>query len=114
MVNGTNMTAATAASQLQNREAVPARPFTRLRSGPELTKPTDDAAGAAALTSRDSQAGGLDAAGNKFANAGSNINDLAEADASTQYARANILTQPGSAMLAQANLSPATVFELLQ
>ena len=49
-----------------------------------------------------------------FANAGSDIEDSSAAGKSAQVARANILGQPATAMLAQANLSPETVYNLLQ
>lgn len=44
----------------------------------------------------------------------SRIRDVDVADESTQYARYNILVQSGTAMLAQANLSPQSVLKLLQ
>jgi flagellin-like hook-associated protein FlgL len=49
-----------------------------------------------------------------LANMGSDIEETGAAGESTQAARANILNQPATAMLAQANLSPETVFNLLQ
>ncbi len=44
----------------------------------------------------------------------SRIRDIDVADESTQYAKYNILVQSGTAMLAQANLSPQSVLKLLQ
>ena len=44
----------------------------------------------------------------------SRIRDVDVADESTQYAKYNILVQSGTAMLAQANLSPQSVLKLLQ
>lgn len=44
----------------------------------------------------------------------SRIRDIDVAEASTQYAKFNILVQSGTAMLAQANLSPQSVLKLLQ
>lgn len=44
----------------------------------------------------------------------SRIRDVDVADESTQYAKFNILVQSGTAMLAQANLSPQSVLKLLQ
>jgi hypothetical protein len=49
-----------------------------------------------------------------FAGAGSDIDDGEAAGRSIQLARASMLGQPATAMLAQANLSPETVFNLLQ
>jgi flagellin len=46
--------------------------------------------------------------------ASSRIKDVDVADESTQYARYNILTQAGTAMLAQANQLPQSVLRLLQ
>ncbi len=46
--------------------------------------------------------------------ASSRIKDVDVADESTQYARAQILVQSGTAMLAQANSMPQTVLRLLQ
>jgi flagellin len=46
--------------------------------------------------------------------ASSRIQDTDVAEESTQYARANILLQSGTAMLAQANQVPETVLRLLQ
>ncbi|MBI5688809.1 MAG: flagellin [Verrucomicrobia bacterium] len=44
----------------------------------------------------------------------SRIRDIDVADESTQFAKFNILVQSGTAMLAQANLSPQSVLKLLQ
>ena len=44
----------------------------------------------------------------------SRIRDVDVAEESTQYAKYNILVQSGTAMLAQANLSPQSVLKLLQ
>ncbi len=44
----------------------------------------------------------------------SRIRDVDVAEESTQYAKFNILVQSGTAMLAQANLSPQSVLKLLQ
>lgn len=49
-----------------------------------------------------------------LASAISRIRDVDVADESTQYAKFNILVQSGTAMLAQANLSPQSVLKLLQ
>ena len=46
--------------------------------------------------------------------ASSRIQDVDVAEESTEYARANILVQSGTAMLAQANSIPQTVLKLLQ
>jgi flagellin len=46
--------------------------------------------------------------------ANSRIRDVDVADESTRYAREQILVQAGTAMLAQANQSPAAVLRLLQ
>jgi flagellin len=46
--------------------------------------------------------------------ASSNIKDVDVATESTAYAKANILVQSGTAMLAQANQSPQSVLRLLQ
>jgi flagellin len=49
-----------------------------------------------------------------LASAISRIRDVDVADESTQYAKYSILVQSGTAMLAQANLSPQSVLKLLQ
>jgi flagellin len=46
--------------------------------------------------------------------ASSRIQDVDMADESTEFARANILVQSGTAMLAQANSIPQSVLRLLQ
>ena len=46
--------------------------------------------------------------------ASSHIQDVDVADESTEYARANIKVQSGTAMLAQANQLPQQVLRLLQ
>jgi len=46
--------------------------------------------------------------------ASSRIQDVDMADESTEFARANILVQSGTAMLAQANAMPQSVLKLLQ
>ena len=46
--------------------------------------------------------------------ASSRIQDVDVADESTQFAKANILVQSGTAMLAQANVMPQSVLKLLQ
>jgi flagellin len=49
-----------------------------------------------------------------LAAASSRIQDVDVADESTEFARFNILTQAGTAMLAQANVMPQSVLRLLQ
>jgi flagellin-like hook-associated protein FlgL len=49
-----------------------------------------------------------------FSSAGSDIDDGEAAGRSIQLAGASMMGQPATAMLAQANLSPETVFNLLQ
>ena len=45
--------------------------------------------------------------------ANSRIKDVDVAEESTRYARANILVQSGTAMLAQANILPASALHLI-
>ncbi len=46
--------------------------------------------------------------------ASSSIKDVDVAEESTNYSRYNILTQSGTAMLAQANQTPSSVLSLLK
>jgi flagellin len=52
--------------------------------------------------------------GDNLTAATSRIKDVDVADESTRYARYNILVQAGTAMLAQANLAPQSVLQLLE
>ena len=74
----------------------------------KTTGPSDNSPGAAGPASLDSQII------RTVANVGSDIEDGNDARESAQFARGNILNRPAAVMLAQANLSPETVFNLLQ
>jgi len=80
----------------------------RTGSNSQTLSPSDNPSGVAGAATLDSQVARI------FANAGSDIEDSDAALESTQLARAGILQQPATAMLAQANLSPETVLNLLQ
>jgi Bacterial flagellin C-terminal helical region len=82
-----------------------AKPNGRPVSNSKTANPLANPAGAVTL---DSQINRI------FASAGSEIEDSDAAHESTQAARTGILGQPGTAMLAQANLSPEMVLKLLQ
>jgi hypothetical protein len=56
----------------------------------------------------------LSVSAQNFTAASSPIQDVDTADASTESARANILAQPGTAMLAQANSLPPSALLVLQ
>lgn len=75
------------------------------RPGSKTVSPSDISLSATALNSQ---------ADRLLAGAPSDIEDGEAARASLQFARTNILRQPGVAMLAQANLSPETALKLLQ
>jgi flagellin-like hook-associated protein FlgL len=100
MVINTNMTG-TGGTPLAKSNA-------RLGSNSKAISPSDNPSGVAGASTLDSQASRI------LANAGSDIQDSNAARESTQLARAGILRQSATAMLAQANLSPETVFNLLQ
>jgi flagellin-like hook-associated protein FlgL len=74
----------------------------------KTTSPSDNSPGAAGPATLDSQVI------RTVANVGLDIEDSNSARASNQIARANILNRSAAVMLAQANLSPETVFNLLQ
>jgi Bacterial flagellin C-terminal helical region len=82
-----------------------AKPNGRPVSNSKNTNPSANPAGAVTL---DSQINRI------FASAGSEIQDGDAAHESAQTARSGILGQPGTAMMAQANLSPEMVLKLLQ
>ena len=83
---------------------------THRRSGSNAVNPADNAAIDAAETA-DSK---LSVSTENLTAAGSPIQDVNEAEESTENARANILAQPGVAMLAQANSMPQSALRLLQ
>lgn len=83
---------------------------THRRSGSKAADPADNAAIEAAETA-DSK---LSVSTENLTAAGSSIQDMNGAEESTEYARANILAQPGVAMLAQANSMPQSALRLLQ
>ena len=68
-------------------------------AGPQSLDSQNDAPDAAAFTAPDSS---------------NDITDTNAADAFMTSFRAGILAQPGATMLAQANLSPQSVYDLLQ
>lgn len=95
-------TAATAATALTNVKAA-------------ITQLSSDRATIGAYQSRlNLTAEQLTISGENFSAASSRIQDVDVAEASTQFARANILVQSGTAMLAQANQLPQSVLRLLQ
>ncbi len=95
-------TAATAATALTNVKAA-------------MTQLSSDRATIGAYQSRlDLTAEQLTISEENLSAASSRIQDVDMAEASTEFARANILMQSGTAMLAQANQTPQTVLRLLQ
>ena len=102
MVVNTNLPAETAATNLQRNQSASGR--SSARPGPA------DAVQASGDIVETAPA----AAAQNVTAAGPEITDPDAALQSTEFARASILAQPGTAFLAQANLSPATVFKLLQ
>jgi len=95
-------TAATAATALTNVKAA-------------MTQLSSDRATIGAYQSRlNLTAEQLTISGENLSAASSRIQDVDMAEASTQFARANILMQSGTAMLAQANQLPQSVLRLLQ
>jgi flagellin len=56
----------------------------------------------------------LEISSENLTSASSRIKDVDVAEESTRYAKANVLVQSGTAMLAQANQQPQTVLKLLQ
>lgn len=95
-------TAASAATALTNVKAA-------------ITQLSGDRATIGAYQSRlDLTAEQLDISEENFSAANSRIKDVDMAEASTQFARQNILMQSGTAMLAQANQLPQSVLRLLQ
>jgi flagellin len=69
MTINTNIAAQTAASNLNNSEAMLSKSLARLSSGSKLTSPADDAAGTAVSTRLDSQVNRINAAQSNVANA---------------------------------------------
>jgi len=69
MVINTNMSAETAATNLQHSQSMLAKSLARLSSGSKLTSPADDAAGTAVSTRMESQVNRLKAAESNVANA---------------------------------------------
>jgi flagellin-like hook-associated protein FlgL len=100
MVINTNMTG--------TGETPLAKSTGRPGSNAKAISPSDNSSGTAGAATLDSQASRI------FASAGSDIKGSDAACESTQLAIAGILRQPATAMLAQANLSPETVLNLLQ
>ncbi|HUD49603.1 MAG TPA: flagellin [Candidatus Baltobacteraceae bacterium] len=100
MVINTNMSG-TAGTPLVKSNA---RPDSNSKTG----SPSDSSSGQTGAATLDSQIN------RAFLDVGSTIQSGDAAVQSTQLARANMLNQPGTAMLAQANLSPETVLNLLQ
>ena len=95
-------TAASAATALTNVKAA-------------ITQLSGDRATIGAYQSRlDLTAEQLDISEENYSAANSRIKDVDMAEASTQFARQNILMQSGTAMLAQANQLPQSVLRLLQ
>lgn len=95
-------TVATAATALTNVKAA-------------ITQLSSDRASIGAYQSRlNLTAEQLTISGENLVAASSRIQDVDMAEASTQYARENILVQSGTAMLAQANQLPQSVLKLLQ
>ena len=80
-----------------------------------ITQLSGDRATIGAYQSRlDLTAEQLDISEENYSAANSRIKDVDMAEASTQFARQNILMQSGTAMLAQANQLPQSVLRLLQ
>ena len=102
MVVNTNPPAETAATNLQRNQSASGR--SPARPGPADAVP---ASGGIVETAPAAAAQGVTAAS-------PDITVPVAALQSSELARASILAQPGTAFLAQANLSPATVFKLLQ
>jgi flagellin len=69
MVINTNITAQTAASNLQQSQSALARSLARLSSGSKIVSPADDAAGLAVSTRLDAEVNRLAAARNNVGNA---------------------------------------------
>jgi flagellin-like hook-associated protein FlgL len=90
-------------------------------SGSPLVKSTDRSAASSKTTSPSNNPSAPDntttlnsQVAQIFANAGSDIGNSGAASDISQLAAGSMLRQPGIAMLAQANLSPETVLNLLQ
>lgn len=109
MAIDSNTIATSTAARLINGETAPVRSFARSNS---TSKPRGTAHDLPVPT-LDSKFNPSDATANE-ADAGFGISDIDAADKSIHDARTDILTRSSTAMLAQANLSPAKVLQLLQ
>jgi hypothetical protein len=85
----------------------PSKTVDRPGSKSATSGPSNTSSGVAGVNNLDSQVSRI------FADSASDIDGSASARASAQIARTNILHQPATAMLAQANLSPDSVLNLL-
>ncbi len=99
MFVNTNLSAESAATNLQRNQSAPARSPAR----PASTPTAGDAADTSSVASAQNAS-----------TASPEINDLDAAQKSVEAARVAILSQSRTAVLAHANLSPETVFKLLQ
>ncbi len=85
-----------------------AKPANRPGSSSKIMNPSENSSAMVGAMTLNSQTDRL------LASSGADIEDANAARESAQFTRTNILHQPATAMLAQANLSPETVFNLLQ
>ena len=110
MVVNTNLPAETTLTGLQRNPSAPGKSLARPGSASSPAGPAD----AAALTSGNIAETAPAATSQNVNAAGPEITDPDAALQSTEFARAGMLAQSRTSLLAQANLSSATVFKLLQ
>ena len=101
-----------AATGIQNDPAILSGSHARRNSEPRSSGSMTDAGVPAVLQSLESQNDAPDVTAS--ADSGNDIADTNAADAFMTSFRAGVLAQPGATMLAQANLSPQSVYDLLQ
>jgi flagellin-like hook-associated protein FlgL len=103
-----------ATSGVQNDPAILSGAHARRNSESKSLTSANGAMVPAVPPSLESQTDLPDAVASTVADSGNDIADSNAADAFMTSFRAGILAQPGAAMLAQANLSPQSVYDLLQ
>ena len=103
-----------AATGIQNDPAILSGSHARRNSESKFSASATDAIRPAVPQSLESQTDAPDAAASAAPDSDQDIGDANAADAFMTFLRAGILAQPGDTMLAQANLSPQSVYDLLQ